>query len=124
MLPVALASQPTQTTTTTAPPATVTMHLLGPGETAAPQPSVALAPPATVAPPQTAVAGERWTVKPGECFWTIAESVLTRTHSRAPTDADIVPYWQRLISVNRSALAHPGDPDLIFPGQVFDVPTP
>lgn len=124
LLPVAGAAQ-SVTTTSTAPPATVTMHLVAPGETVAPViplPSVSDLPPPVIVP--TALAADRWTVKPGECFWTIAESVLTRTWGRAPTDAEIVPYWQRLIAANRATLAHPGDPDLIFPGQVFDVPAP
>jgi hypothetical protein len=127
LVPAALASQPvTTTSTTTFPPATVTMHLLAPGETTPPLPSTVAPPPAPVvlAPASLTVAPDRWTVKPGECFWTIAESVLTQASGRAPTDAEIVPYWQRLIAANRGALAHPGDPDLIFPGQVFDVPTP
>ena len=131
LLPVAGASQAVSTTTSTTPPATITMHLVGPDETVPaqappPAPAVSPAPPlpsvAEVAPALTAA--DRWTVKPGECFWTIAESVLTRSWGREPSDAEIVPYWQRLIAANRATLAHPGDPDLIFPGQVFDVPTP
>jgi hypothetical protein len=121
LVPAALASQPVSTTSTT-PPATVTMHLLGPGEVPAALPSVTETPPAVIAP--ASLTTDRWTVKPGECFWTIAESVLHRAWGRPPSEAEIVPYWQRLIAANRSALAHPGDPDLIFPGQVFDVPTP
>jgi nucleoid-associated protein YgaU len=67
---------------------------------------------------------DRWTVQPGECFWTIAEDVLQRAWGRAPTDAEIVPYWQRLIEANRSELADPANPHLIFPDQVFRVPPP
>ena len=111
--PVAAAAQQTATET----PTTVTMHRLGPTETVP-------APPAT--PPQVAPATttDRWTVKPGECFWSIAESVLTERSGRAPSDAEIVPYWNRLIDANRLELAHRDDPDLIFPGQVFVVPAP
>ena len=36
----------------------------------------------------------RWTVEPGDCFWTIAEEVLQQAWGRAPTDAEIVPYWR------------------------------
>lgn len=108
------AAAQTQSTTTTAPPSSVTMHLLGPTE------AVSALPVPEVAPPPT----ERWTVKPGECFWSIAESVLTERWDHAPTDAEIVPYWQRLIEANRAELADRNDPDLIFPGQVFVVPAP
>jgi hypothetical protein len=129
LLPVAVASQPAPTTTTTTtlarpgsdPPATVTMHLLSPAELA--PAAAAPAPSAQTVPPAASAAGH-WTVRPGECFWTIAEAVLTREWGRAPTDAEIVPYWHRLIDVNRAVLAHPGDPDLVFPGQVFAIPAP
>jgi nucleoid-associated protein YgaU len=70
------------------------------------------------------VTGDRWTVRPGECFWTTAESVLTQAWGRAPTDAEIVPYWNRLIEANRASLAHTDNPDLIFPAQVFEIPAP
>jgi nucleoid-associated protein YgaU len=63
-------------------------------------------------------------VRPGECFWSIAERVLTDNWGRAPTDAEIVPYWRRLIDANRLELVQPDNPDLILPGQVFAVPAP
>lgn len=78
--------------------------------------------------PQAAI-GQRatpttWTVKPGQCFWSIAEDVLRTARGRAVTDAEIVPYWHTLIEKNRSRLADRSNPDLIFPGQVFAVPAP
>ena len=120
--PVAAATQ-TSTSSTTAPPttatspATVTMHRLGPVEVAetpavAPQPDVDRTAPA------------QWTVKPGECFWSIADSVLTERLGRSPSDAEIVPYWQRLIDANRHELVQRDNPDLIRPGQGFTVPAP
>ena len=118
-VPVAAVGQPTPSTTAP-PPATVTMHLLSPSERSGP-PAVVPGPgvrPATTEP------ARRWTVKPGECFWSIAESVLTESSGRVPTDAEIVPYWRRLIDANRSQLAQERDPDLIFPGQIFTVPAP
>jgi nucleoid-associated protein YgaU len=117
-LPAAIA-QTSTTTSTTLPPATVTMHRLGPAEpvTVTPVPQV-------IPLLQPAPAADRWTVRPGECFWTIAEDVLAERLGRAPTDAEIVPYWRRLIEANRSELAHRDNPDLIFPAQVFVVPAP
>ena len=41
-----------------------------------------------------------------------------------PTDAEIDPYWRRLIEHNRDRLIDPANPDLIHPGQVFETPTP
>lgn len=118
-LPVAAAQTSTSSTsvTTTIPPATVTMHRLGPAE-----PRVT--PPAPPVVQVAAPATDRWTVKPGECFWSIAEDVLAARLGRAPSDAEIVPYWQRLIEANRQELVHRANPDLIFPAQVFVVPAP
>ena len=113
--PVAAA---TQQPAPEATPSTVTMHRLSPSETLPPLP------PAVEPPVTPATATDRWTVKPGQCFWSIAESVLAERWGRAPTDAEIVPYWQRLIDANRHQLAHRDDPDLVFPGQVFVVPAP
>jgi len=114
---------PTTTTTTTAvtptsvvgAPATVTMVRLPP---AGAEPE---APPTPAEPSSTVT---RYPVVSGDCFWTIADDVLLRAWGRAPTDAEIVPYWLRLIEVNRAELADPNNADLIFPAQVFTVPTP
>jgi nucleoid-associated protein YgaU len=99
------------------------MHRLTPAEVV--RPAVATPLP-DVAPgaPAAPVPADRWTVKPGECFWTIAERVLSDHAGRAPSDAEIVPYWRRLIDANRLELAQRDNPDLIFPGQVFVVPAP
>lgn len=119
-LPVA-AAQTSTSSTVPAPPATVTMHRLGPAETpAAVTPASRVPQVSTPAP----AASERWTVESGECFWSIAEDVLAARLGRAPTDAEIVPYWQRLIEANRSELAHRDNPDLIFPAQTFVLPSP
>ena len=97
-----------------ATPATITMSRLPPpGDPAGPP----TAPPAVEVAPD-----DRWTVKPGDCFWTIADEVLQNAWGRTPTDAEIVPYWQVLIETNRAELGDPGNADLIFPGQVFRVP--
>lgn len=117
-IPVAAAAQPAPVPGTDTPPATVTMRLLGPIDT----PEAAS--PAAPAVVPAAGTAQGWTVKPGECFWSIAESVLTERWGRVPTDAEIVPYWHRLIDANRHELADRNDPHLIFPGQVFEVPAP
>ena len=120
--PVAAATQTSTTSTsvppaTAFPPATVTMHGLGPVEVSRP-------PAVTPQPDVARTAAGEWTVKPGECFWSIADSVLTERSGRSPTDAEIVPYWQRLIDANRHELVQRDNPDLILPGQVFTVPAP
>lgn len=125
----------TATTTTTALAELrnepVTMHRLLDGENPS---SSTVASPTVTAPstpppvPTTQAPGppaaDSWTVRPGECFWTIAEEVLAGAWGRPPSDAEVVPYWRRLIEANRHLLADPANPDLIFPGQVFAVPAP
>ena len=117
-LPAAVA-QTSTTSTTALPPATVTMHRLGPAEPLVVPPIPQVTQLTTPAP-----APDRWTVQPGQCFWTIAEDVLAEHLGRAPSDAEIVPYWRRLIDANRLELAHRDNPDLIFPAQVFVIPAP
>lgn len=63
-----------------------------------------------------------WTIESGDHLWHVAEHVLTTTWGHPPTDAEIAPYWQRLIDANRDILADPDNPDLVFPGQTFHLP--
>lgn len=65
-----------------------------------------------------------WTVAEGESFWVIAAETLSEQLGHEPTDADVVPYWLALIDANRDRLVDPDDPDLILPGQVFELPEP
>lgn len=74
---------------------------------------------ATMAP---AAAPTTWTVADGDSFWSIAAELLTDAWQRRPADAEIDPFWRDLVERNRGRLADPADPDLILPGQVFEVP--
>lgn len=65
-----------------------------------------------------------WTVGPGDHLWHIAEETLTRSWGRAPSDAEVAPYWQQVVEVNRAGLPDPRNPDLILPGQVVHLPPP
>lgn len=75
-------------------------------------------------PSEHAPLPERWTVEPGQCFWTIAETVLAQAWGRPPADPEIVPYWLRLIEANRATLLDPNNADLVYPGDVFTLPMP
>lgn len=59
-------------------------------------------------------------VAPGDHLWSIAERTLTTRLGRAPSDAEVVPFWLQLIEVNRDRVA---DPDLIFVDQVLRLPS-
>lgn len=117
------ARTPTATTTTTTPTdsrseAGVTMHrLVGSTDPEARPTMHSLSPTES-----SAAADEDWTVEPGQSFWSIAEDVLARTSSQPPPESVVAPYWLRLIETNRSRLADPANPDLVFPGQVFVLP--
>lgn len=63
-------------------------------------------------------------VRPGEHLWGIAETTLARAWGREATDAEVEPYWRELVARNREALADPANPDLVYPGQVFRLPSP
>ena len=65
---------------------------------------------------------EIWVVEPGDHLWSIAESVM---HERATDTVDerlIAGYWNRLVQHNRDRLPDPANDDLLFPGQVIELP--
>ena len=117
--PTSTTTSTTATDTSRSPP-TLTMRALAPDSP--PPPAATVTGPPVVS--ARATAEPTWTVRPGDCFWSIADEVLAKAWGRAPTDAEIVPYWRTLIEANRSALADRENPDLIFPSQVFTVPAP
>jgi hypothetical protein len=67
---------------------------------------------------------EPWTVAAGDSFWSIAEEILTDLAGHQPTEQAIRRYWVQLIETNRRRLADPGNPDLLIPGQLLDLPDP
>ena len=74
--------------------------------------------------PDTAAVPTEWNVQPGEHLWSVAETVLEQAWGRPASDAEIDPYWRALVELNRSRLADPSNPDLVYPGQVLAVPPP
>jgi len=63
-----------------------------------------------------------WTIAPGDHLWHVAEATLGFTLGRPPRPAAIATYLDLLIDQNLDVLAVPGQPDLVFPGQVFTLP--
>jgi nucleoid-associated protein YgaU len=58
----------------------------------------------------------------GDNLWQIARAEVIRAGGAdRPADAQIAPYWQRVVEANRSTLRS-GDPSLIFPGEVVTLP--
>jgi hypothetical protein len=58
----------------------------------------------------------------GESLWTIARDAVAVAVDRPPSDAEVHRYWETLIERNRDRLADADNPDLIFPGQRFELP--
>lgn len=74
------------------------------------------APTRTATPDQAEV-----TVQPGDSFWILAARHLEAIRGHTPTDAEVGPYWIRMVEANRHHIRS-GDPDLIFPGEVVILP--
>ncbi|MGH9213463.1 MAG: LysM peptidoglycan-binding domain-containing protein, partial [Acidimicrobiales bacterium] len=127
--------------------ASATMVLLPPGDPATrPQPTAASPePPAAspepeptpispevTAPPRPAMdpaaartTVDTWEVGAGDCFWSIAESIVAETTGHAPPSEQATSdYWSRLVAANRDRLAAPDHPDLLIPGQILVIPQP
>jgi hypothetical protein len=84
-------------------------------------------PPASSTPPASAQVGSArgassWTVAPGEHLWGIAHHTLATAWARPPTDEETATYLDALIATNEERLPARSNPDLIFPGQVFELP--
>ena len=96
----------------TAPPPTTptTTPVRGP-------PTEGPAPPPNLVPTAISVAT-------GDSFWSIATRVATTRFGASPSTAEITSVWHALITANANRLIQPGNPNLIYPGQVFVVPTP
>jgi hypothetical protein len=66
--------------------------------------------------------GHAHVVVAGDNLWQIARAEVIRAGGAdRPADAQIAPYWQRVVEANRSTLRS-GDPSLIFPGEVVTLP--
>ncbi len=137
-----VAAPPSEATVTTAPTTTAqpptdppetpmapTLVLIDPAptDTTLPDPSITVAPavssPTPVAEPVLADAPmETWTVGPGDHLWSIAEETLLDRWGRPSTDSETTTYWRRLTDHNRDRLVDPDEPDLIYAGQILELP--
>lgn len=120
-LTASVASAPTYASAASAAPASaeseapdepVLMHRL---------PDVDAGPPPEPPPPGPRVSSGEGTrvVRPGDHFWSIAESELGAVRGGPVRDAEVDPYWRLLVAANRELTA---DPDLLVPGQVVRLP--
>lgn len=64
---------------------------------------------------------ERVVVAEGDHLWKISKRHLETRLQRLPADSEISPYWRDVIEKNVDDLRS-GDPDLIYPGEVIEMP--
>lgn len=103
----------TSTTSTTAPTAHATLHLL---------PNTPIAPAPAPAPVTPDVDANTWVVEHGESLWSIAAGHLGDVRGHAVGEREVATYWRQVVELNRSRMANPRDPDLLFTGQVVELP--
>jgi hypothetical protein len=97
-----------------------------PPPTTAPPPVAPIVPtaPPPAAPPPPPAAGATHTVTGGEHLWSIAAARVASASGTPATNlspADIAPYWLRVVELNRHRLRS-GDPNLVYPGEVLELP--
>lgn len=63
-----------------------------------------------------------WVIRPGDHLWSVAANTLSTHLGRVATDDEVDPYWRAVVELNRSSLLDPCDPDLVFSGQVIELP--
>jgi hypothetical protein len=71
-----------------------------------------------------AVRPATWTIARGDHLWHVAEATVERSIGRRPTETETARYWRALIDVNRDRLVDRDQPDMVFTGQVFVLPSP
>jgi nucleoid-associated protein YgaU/DNA-binding SARP family transcriptional activator len=61
-------------------------------------------------------------VERGDNLWTISEDRLESDLGRDASDPEVAPYWLTVVDANQSNYVQPGNPSLIYPGQVLHLP--
>lgn len=98
--------------------ATLRVHPVRPGA-ASPEATDPTDPAEAAQKPSLApAAGSLHRVVPGDHLWGLAEAERSSQLGRPATDAEIAPYWLRVIAANPQLL----DPDLLLPGDVVTLP--
>lgn len=63
------------------------------------------------------------TVRSGDNLWAISRRHLGGLLGRRPVNADVARYWRKVVAHNGPALIS-GNPDLIYPGELIELPPP
>ena len=78
--------------------------------------------PAVPSDPASPAGDARTVVGRGDNLWEIARREVSNRLGRPPTATETDPYWRMLVEINRPRLVDPTVPDLIYPGQVLQLP--
>ena len=62
-------------------------------------------------------------VERGDDLWSISEDRLETDLEREAADPEVAPYWRTVIDANQDRFIQPGNPNLIYPGQVLVLPS-
>ena len=108
----------TSIATTIVSPVFIPATLPAPASTPTPAP----ASPSVTVPAPAAADPRIWTIAPGEHLWAVARETLADSWHRAPTEAEVTPYWREVIETNRSRLIDSANPDYVLAGQTFVLP--
>ena len=92
---------------------------LAPGESFPPITPTTTAPSVVTHPPSPP---RQHLVARGENFWTIAQDTLSSSLRRDPTEKEVTAYWRMLVDANQRTLRKTNNPDLLFAGQVIELP--
>lgn len=71
--------------------------------------------------PANGALSETVIVAKGDHLWKISKRHLETRMQRLPANSEINPYWREVIEQNLDNLRS-GDPDLIYPGEVIEMP--
>ena len=72
-------------------------------------------------PAPTTVAASTYQVEAGDNLWTISAAHLKAATVSEPSLQSVERYWRAVIDSNRATLRS-GDPNLIYPGEMIDLP--
>lgn len=115
---------------TTGTPSTIAPSTTGPAAPVTSTPPTdsssppGVTPPPDASPPATGAPQPQMqhTVRSGESFWAIAAAEVERVTQHQPDLTQVDGYWRALVRANADRLVHPGNPDLVYVGQVLDLP--
>ena len=114
---IAAPIRPRSASATVAPPIVRLTDTADVGSTAPVPTPPAATPPTSI---QSDLPDTPYIVQPGDCLWRIARGALATRGGTEPSSVEIAQYWPIIYEANRTVIGD--DPNLIFPGQMLQIP--